>query len=248
MTIRNIEKVPVKKFIEADVVNVANTPLEMAANKSFSVLDMFMQADLFVQSIMLLLILMSIYSWAIALEKVSLLKSVNKEYDIFNKLMHDSNYDIGAMDQRQFILIKKLNIFGDIILTIYNSIYAANQSNQRADKNELLQDIEIKIQEINDAMESKLYLLGTISSSAPFIGLLGTVWGIMNSFQSIVFMKNAGIAAVAPGIAEALLATALGLVVAIPALIFNNKFYSNLEILNAKLGITLNRLASRLKT
>lgn len=247
MTIRNIEKIPVKKFVEADVIHVESAQLDAVTSKSFSVLDMFIQADLFVQSIMILLILMSIYSWAIALEKISLLKSINREYDTFNKLLQDNNYDVSAMEQKHFALIKQLNIFGDIIFTIYNRMYTANQNNQRADKNELFQDIEMKIQDINERMEDKLYLLGTISSSAPFIGLLGTVWGIMNSFQSIVFMKNASIAAVAPGIAEALLATALGLVVAIPALIFNNKFYSSLEGLNMKLGITFNRLVSKLK-
>ncbi|WPX97195.1 MotA/TolQ/ExbB proton channel family protein [Candidatus Bandiella euplotis] len=250
---RNIEKMPVKKFVESDVVNMADVQMNVVANKSFSALDMFMQADIFVQLIMLLLVAMSIYSWAIAIDKIFLLKSVNREYLLFNKLLQDNHYDVRAIEQKHFSLIKKMNIFGDIIFIIYNRLYVASPNSLHANdslqsaKNELLQDVELKIQEINEQMESKLYLLGTISSSAPFIGLLGTVWGIMNSFQSIVFMKNASIAAVAPGIAEALLATALGLVVAIPALIFNNKFYSSLESLDAKLNVVFNRLLTRLK-
>jgi len=99
---------------------------------------------------------------------------------------------------------------------------------------------------VNNRIEDKLYILGTISSSAPFIGLLGTVWGIMHSFQSIVFLKNASISAVAPGIAEALLATALGLIVAIPALIFNNKFYSSIESLNIKFRNSFIKLISKI--
>lgn len=238
-----MEKIPVKKFIETDVISIASN----VTNKSFSIWDMFIQADPFVQIIMLLLVGMSIYSWAIALEKIFLLRSITKEYSIFNKLLQDNNYNIGAIEQKHFALIKKLNIFGEIIFTIYNRICVAKQNDQQIDKDELLKEIELKIQEINNKIESKLYILGSISGSAPFIGLLGTVWGIMNSFQSIVFMKNATIIAVAPGIAEALLATALGLVVAIPALIFNNKFYSALEALNLKFNTTFIRLIAKIK-
>lgn len=237
-------KIPVEKFIDTNVVTVANN----ISNKSFSILDMFMQADHFVQVIMLFLIAMSIYSWGIAFEKIFLLRSIMKEYSLFNKLLQDNNYNIGEIEQKDFALIKKLNIFGGILFTIYNHIYVTKQSDQQIDKNELLQEIELKIQEINSKVENKLFMLGSISSSAPFIGLLGTVWGIMNSFQSIVFMKNATIMTVAPGIAEALLATALGLVVAIPALIFNNKFYSALEELNSKLNLIFIKLIARIKT
>ena len=238
-----MEKTPVEKFIDTDITTTTSNVI----NKSFSILDMFMQADCFVQAIMLLLIAMSLYSWGIAFEKIFLLRSIAKEYSLFNKLLQDNNYDIGEIEQKHFALIKKLNTFGRIIFTIYNHIYVTKQNNQPIDKDELLQEIEIKIQEINNRIENRLYVLGSISSSAPFIGLLGTVWGIMNSFQSIVFMKNATIMTVAPGIAEALLATALGLVVAIPALIFNNKFYSALEILNAKLNPTLIKLIAKIK-
>lgn len=238
-----MEKMPVEKFIDKNVVTLSNT----VTNKSFSVIDMFVQADFFVQAIMLLLVVMSVYSWGIVFEKIFLLRSIAKEYVLFSKLLQESNHSIGEIEQKHFALIKKLNIFGGIILTIYNHIYVTKQNNQQINKNELFQQIELKIQELNTKIESKLYILGSISSSAPFIGLLGTVWGIMNSFQSITFMKNATIMAVAPGIAEALLATALGLVVAIPALIFNNKFYNDLEELNAKLNPTFTKLVSKIK-
>ena len=225
-----MEKIPVKKFSESTVIDVTNNSI----SKSFSIMDMFLQADLFVQAIMLILILMSIYSWSIAIEKFTLLKSIIKEFNIFNKLLIDNNYSINQIEEKHFAAIKKLNVFGEIIITIYNKICSAKQKNNKIDKEALLNDIELRILEINNRIEKKLYVLGSISSSAPFIGLLGTVWGIMNSFQSIAFAKNASIAAVAPGIAEALLATALGLIVAIPSLMFNNKFYNNLDTLNTE--------------
>ena len=237
-----MEKIPVKKFAESEIVDIASA----STAKSFSIVDMFVQADLFVQTIMLILVLMSIYSWAIALEKIFLLKSITKEYNIFNKLLMENNYDISLIEQRHFATIKKLNIFGEIIITVYNKICSIKKDSIGINKEELLGNIELKIYDVNNRIEDKLYILGTISSSAPFIGLLGTVWGIMHSFQSIVFLKNASISAVAPGIAEALLATALGLIVAIPALIFNNKFYSSIESLNIKFRNSFIKLISKI--
>jgi biopolymer transport protein TolQ len=237
-----MEKIPVKKFAESEIVDIASA----STAKSFSIVDMFIQADLFVQTIMLILVLMSIYSWAIALEKIFLLKSITKEYNIFNKLLMENNYDISLIEQRHFTTIKKLNIFGEIIITVYHKICSIKKDTLGINKEELLGNIELKIYDVNNRIEDKLYILGTISSSAPFIGLLGTVWGIMHSFQSIVFLKNASISAVAPGIAEALLATALGLIVAIPALIFNNKFYSSIESLNIKFRNSFIKLTSKI--
>jgi biopolymer transport protein TolQ len=158
----------------------------------------------------------------------------------------ENNYDIALIEQKHFSTIKKLNIFGEIIITIYNKICSIKNDAIGINKEELLRNIELKIYDVNNRIEDKLYILGTISSSAPFIGLLGTVWGIMHSFQSIVFLKNASISAVAPGIAEALLATALGLIVAIPALIFNNKFYSSIESLNIKFRNSFIKLISKI--
>jgi biopolymer transport protein TolQ len=206
---------------------------------------MFLQADYFVQGVMLFLVIMSIYSWGIIFEKIFLLRSIRNEYAAFNQLLQDNDYNIRTIEQKHFALIKKLNIFGEIILTIYNCICTTKE--RQIDESALLKDIDLKIQEINSKIESKLYILSSISGAAPFIGLLGTVWRIMNSFQSIVFMKNASITAVAPGIAEALLATALGLVVAIPALIFNNKFYSDLENFNLKFNASFVRLVKKLE-
>ncbi len=225
-----MEKIPVKKFSESTIIDIAN----QSNSKSLSIMDMLLQADFFVQIIMLILVLMSIYSWSIAIEKFTLLKSVIKEFKIFNKLLLDSNFSINHIEEKHFSKIKKLNIFGEIIIIIYNKICSAKQKNNVVNKDALLNDIELRIFEINNKIENKLYVLGSISCSAPFIGLLGTVWGIMNSFQSIAFVKNASISAVAPGIAEALLATAMGLIVAIPALVFNNKFYNNLDKLNTE--------------
>lgn len=237
-----MEKIPVKKFSESTIIDIANH----SNSKSLSIMDMLLQADLFVQIIMLILVLMSIYSWSMAIEKFTLLKSINKEFKIFNRLLLDNNFSISHIEEKHFSEIKKLNIFGEIIIIIYNKICSAKQKNNKVNKEALLNDIELRIFEINNKIESKLYVLGSISSSAPFIGLLGTVWGIMNSFQSIAFVKNASISAVAPGIAEALLATAMGLIVAIPALIFNNKFYNNLDILNTEFRYSFTKLVNNI--
>lgn len=238
-----MEKIPVKKFYESEVIDIASASI----TKSFSIFDMLMQADLFVQLIILILIIMSLYSWSIAFEKIFLLRSINKELNIFNKLLMDNNYDISSIAQKHFFIIKKLNIFGVIIITIYNKICLLRKENIQINKEELLNDLELRVYDINNKIEDKLYVLGTISGSAPFIGLLGTVWGIMHTFQSIMFLKNTSISAVAPGIAEALFATALGLIVAIPALIFNNKFYSSVENLNVKFRTSFVKLVSKIE-
>ena len=91
----------------------------------------------------------------------------------------------------------------------------------------VLQALSSSIDKEMDVVEKKLTFLATVGSTAPFIGLFGTVWGIMNSFQSIAISKNTSLAIVAPGIAEALFATALGLLAAIPAVVAYNKFTSD---------------------
>ena len=111
-----MEKIPVKKFSESNVIDITSNSI----SKSFSIMDMLLQADLFVQTIMLILVLMSIYSWSIAIEKFTLIKSIIKEFKIFNKLLTDNNYAINQIEEKHFAAIKKLNVFGEIIITIYN--------------------------------------------------------------------------------------------------------------------------------
>ena len=98
-------------------------------------------------------------------------------------------------------------------------------------------EMEIVINKELTGLENGLNFLASVGSTAPFIGLFGTVWGIMNSFTAIGISQNTSLAVVAPGIAEALFATALGLVAAIPAVLFFNKFNNMLEILNNKLDV-----------
>ncbi|MFQ3307179.1 MAG: biopolymer transport protein TolQ [Candidatus Midichloriaceae bacterium] len=239
-----MEKLPVKKFVESDIINIAN----MASNKTFSIWDMFFHADLFVQIIMIFLIMMSIYTWGLVIEKFLLFKSITKEYKLFKNLLQSNDYKISKIEQKHFHLIKKLNNFGEIIIDMYNKLLQNQNKTANYNNKFLLQEIDLKFTNLNSRLVNKLSILGSISSSAPFIGLLGTVWGIMHSFQSIVHLKSASIMAVAPGIAEALLATALGLLVAIPALIFNNIFYNQLDVLNDKFHDTMNRLDNNLNS
>lgn len=237
-----METIPIANFLESKTLNATS---ELSV-KSLSILDMFLQADLFIQSIMLILILMSLYSWSLMLTKTLLLKSFYKELDTFNALLEKHDYNISLIERKKFFFMKELNGFYRAIMAVYHKIYDAQKKNVKISLEEVLDEMEWKISDINIQLEDHLYILGTISSSAPFVGLLGTVWGIMNSFQSIIFLKNVGIAAVAPGISEALLATALGLVVAIPALIFNNKLYSSLELFNIKLRTYTVRLVNQI--
>ena len=99
-----MEKIPVKKFSESTIIDIAN----QSNSKSLSIMDMLLQADFFVQIIMLILVLMSIYSWSIAIEKFILLKSVIKEFKIFNKLLLDSNFSINHIEEKTFFKNKKV--------------------------------------------------------------------------------------------------------------------------------------------
>jgi biopolymer transport protein TolQ len=221
-------KLAVNKFLDENLINNNGS----ISGKAHSVLDMIIQADLFVQIIMAILVFLSLVTWTIVFNRYFLFKRINRELKILSSFLSDNNFNLAIIDNNNFSLIKKLNFFGEILLSIYNKIYKNHKSEKKSDKTEMMQDIEVTINDINSNCEENLFWLGTIASASPFIGLLGTVWGIMNSFQSIAYANNSSINAVAPGIAEALLATALGLVVAIPALMFNNWIYNKLEHLN----------------
>jgi len=202
--------------MEADITSQA---VGLASNTDFSLWSLFIRADFIVKSVILMLIGCSIYSWAIIIEKFRLFKKINKESDVFEEKFWKSKsaetfYNNLPADLENPMAL----LFKDSMQTL---LKAKNKSNLSSRMNSVL-EVNIEKQVVN--LEKGFTFLATVGSTAPFIGLFGTVWGIMNSFQSIAISRNTSLAIVAPGIAEALFATALGLLAAIPAVVAYNKF------------------------
>ena len=202
-----------------------------------SLFGLIEDADMFVQFIMFLLLLSSVWCWTIIINKYRLFrkeKRISKffeEYynsdqyndiDVFN---HYKDYENGTNAQTN-IFIKGMRELDKIKKMVPNLV-------EKKQSSELVQQLNLTLQitlnrEI-EKLEKGMNFLASIGSVAPFIGLLGTVWGIVNAFQSIAITNNTSLAVVAPGIAEALFATALGLLAAIPAVAAYNKYSNNLE-------------------
>lgn len=193
------------------------------AASNFSFFTLFLKADFVVKFVIIILIAASIYSWAIIIEKYKLFKKINGSSSIFEEQFWSSK----SADS----LYKKLEGYNeDPMANVFKSgmdFMIKNKSRSASNQERVLQALSGSIDKEMEVVEKKLTFLATVGSTAPFIGLFGTVWGIMNSFQSIAISKNTSLAIVAPGIAEALFATALGLLAAIPAVVAYNKFTSD---------------------
>ena len=191
----------------------------------FGVREMFTQADLVVKSVMVFLVLMSLLTWAILFEKLITLGGARRQNTQFLRLFRSG-------DTAQLEQLASSSALGRMWLAAQTELrhFAQHRStNASTDHiNRLLQRMALTasiVQERDLArMGAMMGVLATIGATAPFIGLFGTVWGILNSFAGIATAKSASLAVVAPGIAEALLATALGLFAAIPAVMIFNKF------------------------
>ena len=182
--------------------------------------------------VIIILILASVYSWALIFEKYKVFKKINKSSEKF---------------EEDFINSKSVNVLFDKTspdsedpMTIVFRTGAKYLSENKSDTKNILTEkvkrvMDVAIDKEVEKYENKLTFLATVGSVAPFIGLFGTVWGIMNSFQSIAISRNTSLAIVAPGIAEALFATALGLLAAIPAVVAYNKYTSNARKFTQKL-------------
>ena len=196
---------------------------EMAAPERFGVKEMFFQADMVVKAVMIFLVLCSLATWAILFEKLVVFSRARRANQRFLKAFRDNDKpamqdqaDASAMGRMWQVAQAELRRFGK------DRTADADQINRLLQRMSLTASIP---QERDMArLGSMMGVLATIGATAPFIGLFGTVWGILNSFASIATMKTASLAIVAPGIAEALLATALGLFAAIPAVMIFNKF------------------------
>ena len=204
-------------------------------NDEFTLISLFFRADLVVKLVILILFAASIFSWTIIIHKIRLFRSLKKISKQFEEEFW-SGRSIKEIASTTHHLSES-----PIKYVFLEAVDEIEKSNKDGKKN-----IESIIDRINRIMEAaidyqneklSLYFsyLATIGATTPFIGLFGTVWGIMNSFQSIAISRNTSLAVVAPGIAEALFATALGLLAAIPAVIAYNIFTSQVNDENARM-------------
>ncbi|MDC1254534.1 MAG: protein TolQ [Candidatus Pelagibacter bacterium] len=202
--------------MEADITSQA---VGLASNTDFSLWSLFLRADFIVKSVILTLIACSIYSWAIIIEKFKLFKKINIESEEFEEKFWRSKSAETFYNSLPANLENPMALlFKDAMQTLLKAKNKANLSDRMSGM------LEVSIEKQISKIDKGFTFLATVGSTAPFIGLFGTVWGIMNSFQSIAISRNTSLAIVAPGIAEALFATALGLLAAIPAVVAYNKF------------------------
>ncbi len=213
--------------MEADITSQA---VGLASNTDFSLWSLFIRADFIVKSVILMLIGCSIYSWAIIIEKFRLFKKINLESEEFEEKFWKSK------SAESFYNSLPVNSENPMALLFKDSMKTLLKSKSKSNLNDKVSSIlEVNIEKQMVTIEKGFTFLATVGSTAPFIGLFGTVWGIMNSFQSIAISRNTSLAIVAPGIAEALFATALGLLAAIPAVVAYNKYNTDAKKYSQKL-------------
>jgi biopolymer transport protein TolQ len=207
------------------------TAVELGGSTAdFSILGMFMGADFIVQSVMILLIVASIWGWTIIFATARRVKVAGNAANNFEESFWSGN----SLDDLYARLKSRPDhpmaaVFVSAMREWRRSISKGSGGLDKASvKDRIYRVMKVTTSREMDFLEGQVGYLATIGSSAPFVGLFGTVWGIMNSFQSIAQASDTSLAVVAPGIAEALLATALGLVAAIPAVIAYNKLSTDL--------------------
>ena len=202
--------------MEADISTQA---VGLASSADFSLMNLFLRADIIVKSVIILLIACSIYSWAVIIEKLRLFKKINQSTAEFETKFWNSK------SAETFYNNLPANLEDPMALVFKDAMQNLLKRRSKSDLNNRMTTLlETGIEKQMSKISKGFTFLATVGSTAPFIGLFGTVWGIMNSFQSIAISRNTSLAIVAPGIAEALFATALGLLAAIPAVVAYNKF------------------------
>ena len=213
--------------MEADITSQA---VGLASNTDFSLVSLFLRADIIVKSVMIILVVFSIYSWAIIFDKIRLFRKINKSAEEFEEKFWKSK-------SAETFYNNLPSTTNDPMAELFkSSMQMVMKSRSKSNLSERLEGVlEANIEKQMNNVDKNYTFLATVGSTAPFIGLFGTVWGIMNSFQSIAISRNTSLAIVAPGIAEALFATALGLLAAIPAVIAYNKFSNDSKKYSQKL-------------
>ena len=202
--------------MEADISTQA---VGLASSADFSLMNLFLRADIVVKSVIILLIACSVYSWAVIIEKFRLFKKINISTEEFETKFWNSK------SAETFYNNLPANLDDPMAIIFKDAMQNLLKRRSKTDLNSRITTmLETGIEKQMSKISKGFTFLATVGSTAPFIGLFGTVWGIMNSFQSIAISRNTSLAIVAPGIAEALFATALGLLAAIPAGVAYNKF------------------------
>ena len=207
--------------------------LALAHDMDFSMWALFARATLGVKLVMIILVLASFWSWAIIVTKLKVYRSARAASEAFDDAFWSGEPLDGLFDQ-----------IGPSPSSASERVFAAGMTEWRRSHRQdgkmipgaqarIDRSMDVAIQKEAEDLQSNLSVLATVGSTAPFIGLFGTVWGIMNAFIEIAAQQNTNLAVVAPGIAEALLATGLGLLAAIPAVIFYNKFTADSDRLIA---------------
>ena len=204
-------------------------------NHDLSVIGLFLAADPVVKCVMILLVLASVACWGIVLEKTVVLARAKGQTRRFEAAVAaDGGVDPGSI----------AGLAAAIAAAGRQEWHDHDHGESRAALRERLERaMRIAMAEELRRLDAHLPVLATVGSSAPFVGLFGTVWGIMHSFTAIAASNDTSLAVVAPGIAEALFATAIGLVAAIPAVVAYNKLTSDLARLSQRLSVAIGRLA-----
>src|SRR2546428_7358775 len=194
-----------------------------------SIWDLFQNADLIVKLVMIGLLIASVMVWAIAIEKLLLYSRTRRAMDSFEQVFWSGQ---SLEELYRALASRPSHSMAALFVAAMREWKRSLEAQPRT-----FAGLQMRIEKVMDVtiareierLERNLLVLATVGSAGPFVGLFGTVWGIMTSFQSIAASKNTSLAVVAPGIAEALFATAIGLVAAIPATIFYNKFASEVN-------------------
>ena len=225
--------------------NQAVDAINLAQNGAYdlSILSLFFRADPIVKLVIFGLFLSSVWSWAIIINKIKVIRKINIVTKKFEELFWSTN-------SLEDLYSKTESKSDHAMISIFNKAmieWLKIRGTKLKDQMESRLNNTL-VSSINNEMtklEKNMIFLASLGSSAPFIGLFGTVWGIMNSFQAIGVTKNTSLAVVAPGIAEALFATALGLIAAIPAVIAYNKISSVLDNYSVRLETFAHEFVSR---
>ncbi len=221
-----------------------------AAAGDLSIWGLFVQADIVVKLVMVMLVVASVWVWAIVFEKVTSLRRANRAADAFeDRFWSGGSLDELYEDQGTRPEHPMAAVFGAAMSEWRRSARVAGADVSRSGMRDRIERaMNVTVQREMDRMERWMVFLASVGSTAPFIGLFGTVWGIMHSFSAIAQMHNTNLAVVAPGIAEALFATAIGLVAAIPAVLAYNtistdlgRFAARLEGFGSEFGAILSR-------
>ena len=212
--------------------DIATQVVGLGGANDFTLWNLFVRADIVVKSVIILLIAASIWSWAIIFDKYKMFKRIN------NSTLEFENKFWKAKSAQSFsdsLPVKSVDPVTNIFKSAMSEVMKTRSKSSAIQAARVERVLEINTEKQITNIEKNFTFLATVGATAPFIGLFGTVWGIMNSFQSIAISRNTSLAIVAPGIAEALFATALGLLAAIPAVIAYNKFGNDSKKYSQKL-------------